>query len=115
VPANVAYPTDSGLLAKAIRRIGTTGQRIHAAGGGVRTRLRDRSRAAGGRAHGIAAKLRSRAQRRIQAVVATVLVVGWSVEACSSLLMRSDGRCQPSDFRGRSLISAATSASRSAL
>ena len=62
VPANVAYPTDSGLLARAIRRIGTTGQRIHAAGGGVRTRLRDRSRAAGSRAHGIAAKLRSRAQ-----------------------------------------------------
>ena len=61
VPANVAYPTDSGLLAKAIRRIGATGQRIHAAGGGVRTRLRDRSRAAGSRAHGIAAKLRSRA------------------------------------------------------
>ena len=47
VPANVAYPTDSGLLAKAIRRIGTTGQRIHAAGGAVRTKLRDRSRAAG--------------------------------------------------------------------
>jgi IS5 family transposase len=62
VPANVAYPTDSGLLAKAIRRIGTTGQRIHAAGGGARTKLRDRSRAAGSRAHGIAAKLRSRAQ-----------------------------------------------------
>ena len=60
VPANVSYPTDSGLLAKAIRRIGTTGQRIHAAGGGVRTKLRDRSRAAGSRAHGIAAKLRSR-------------------------------------------------------
>jgi transposase, IS5 family len=62
VPANVAYPTDSGLLAKAIRRIGTTGRRIHAAGGGVRTTVRDRSRAAGSRAHGIAAKLRSRAQ-----------------------------------------------------
>ena len=62
VPANVAYPTDSGLLAKAIRRIGTTGQRIHDVGGAVRTKLRDRSRAAGSRAHGIAAKLRSRAQ-----------------------------------------------------
>jgi len=62
VPANVAYPTDSGLLAKAIRRIGTTGQRIHDAGGAVRTKLRDRSKAAGSRAHGIAAKLRSRAQ-----------------------------------------------------
>jgi IS5 family transposase len=62
IPANVSYPTDSGLLAKAIRRIGTAGQRIHAAGGAVRTTLRDRSRAAGSRAHGIAAKLRSRAQ-----------------------------------------------------
>jgi IS5 family transposase len=62
VPANVSYPTDSGLLAKAIRRIAVTGQRIHAVGGAVRTRLRDRSRAAGTRAHSIAAKLRSRAQ-----------------------------------------------------
>ena len=62
VAANVCYPTDSGLLAKAIRRIAVTGQRIHHAGGAVRTRLRDRSRAAGKRAHGIAAKLRSRSQ-----------------------------------------------------
>jgi IS5 family transposase len=60
VPANVAYPTDSGLLAKAVRRIAATGQRIQAAGGAVRTRVRDRSRAAGKRAHAIAAKLRSR-------------------------------------------------------
>ena len=45
VPANVCYPTDSGLLAKAIRRIGPAGQRIHNAGGAVRTRLGDRSRA----------------------------------------------------------------------
>ena len=62
VAANVCYPTDSGLLAKAIRRIAVTGQRIHRAGGGVRTKLRDRSRAAGKRAHGIATKLRSRSQ-----------------------------------------------------
>ena len=61
VPANVAYPTDSGLLAKAVRRIAATGKRIQAAGGAVRTRVRDRSRAAGKRAHAIAAKLRSRA------------------------------------------------------
>jgi len=61
VPANVAYPTDSGLLARAIRRIAVTGRRIRAAGGARRTRVRDRSRAAGRRAHAIAAKLRSRA------------------------------------------------------
>jgi IS5 family transposase len=59
--ANVAYPTDSSLLAKATRRIAATGERIQAAGGPVRTRLRDRSRAAGKRAHAIASKLRSRA------------------------------------------------------
>ena len=60
VPANVAYPTDSGLLAKAVRRIAATGRRIQAAGGATRTKVRDRSRSAGKRAHGIAAKLRLR-------------------------------------------------------
>jgi IS5 family transposase len=42
VPADVAYPTDSGLLAKAVRRIAAAGRRIQAVGGatlwGVRTR-----------------------------------------------------------------------------
>jgi transposase, IS5 family len=61
VPANVAYPTDSGLLARAVRRIAATGRRIQAAGGATRTRVRDRSRAAGKRAHAIAVKLSSRA------------------------------------------------------
>ena len=61
VPANVAYPTDSGLLAKAVRRIAATSRRIQAAGGAVRTGVRDRSRAAGKRAHAVASKPRSRA------------------------------------------------------
>jgi transposase, IS5 family len=73
VPANVAYPTDSGLLTKAVRRIAATGQRIQAAGGAVRTRVRDRSRAAGKRAHAVAAKLRSRAALGRDEVTATVL------------------------------------------
>jgi len=64
VPANVAYPTDSGLLARAVKRIAVTGRRIQAAGGAVRTQVRDRSRSAGKRAHGIAAKLRRCAARR---------------------------------------------------
>ena len=46
VPANVGNPTDSGLLAKALRRIAVTARRIHAAGGAVRTKMRDRSRSA---------------------------------------------------------------------
>ena len=73
VPANVAYPTDSGLLAKAVRRIAATGRRIRAAGGAVRTRLRDRSRAAGKRAHAIASKLRSRAALGRDEATAAVL------------------------------------------
>jgi hypothetical protein len=52
---------------------------------------------------------------RIPVVVATVLVDGGQLEPWRSLRMRSDGRCQPSVFRGRSLISAATAARRSTL
>ncbi|MCA1674055.1 MAG: ISNCY family transposase [Actinobacteria bacterium] len=81
VPADVAYPTDSGLLAKAIRRIAVTGRRIQAAGGATRTRLRDRSRAAGKRAHGIAAKLRLRsAQGREQAQRTVARITGQLAE-----------------------------------
>jgi IS5 family transposase len=60
VPANVAYPTDSGLLARAVKRIATTARRIQAAGGAARTVLRDRSRTAGRKAHELNAKLRTR-------------------------------------------------------
>jgi IS5 family transposase len=73
VPANVAYPTDSGLLAKAVRRIAAAGKRIQAAGGAVRTRVRDRSRAAGKRAHAVASKLRSRAALGREEAKAAVL------------------------------------------
>jgi transposase, IS5 family len=75
VPANVSYPTDSGLLAKAVHRIAATGKRIQAAGGATGTTLRDRSRAAGKRAHVIAAKLRLRGAVGRDATQATVLRV----------------------------------------
>jgi IS5 family transposase len=77
VPADVAYPTDSGLLAKAVRRIAATGRRVQAAGGATRTRQRNRSRAAGQRAHGIAAKLRMRsAQGRDEAHAVVQRITG---------------------------------------
>ena len=60
VEAAVAYPTDSGLLAKAVGSMTRTIRRIQAAGGATRTRVRDRSRSAGQRARAIAAKLRLR-------------------------------------------------------
>jgi IS5 family transposase len=61
LPANVSYPTDSGLLAKAVRRIAANARRIQAAGGATRTKVRNRSRTAGKLAYQVASKLRSRA------------------------------------------------------
>jgi IS5 family transposase len=85
VPANVAYPTDSGLLAKAVRRIGATAKRIQAAGGAVRTTVRDRSRAAGKRAHAIGAKLRLRsAAGRDEAKAAVVRITGELAELAAT-------------------------------
>jgi IS5 family transposase len=60
VPANVAYPTDSGLLVRAITLIVTLVARIHAAGAASRTGVRDRRRAAGRRARSISAHLKLR-------------------------------------------------------
>ena len=59
VEAAVAYPTDSGLLAKAVGSMARTVARIKAAGGATRTRARDRRRSAGRRARSIAAKLQA--------------------------------------------------------
>ena len=60
VEAAVGYPTDSGLLAKAVGTMARTVARIKAAGGATRTRARDRRRSAGRRARSIASKLRLR-------------------------------------------------------
>jgi IS5 family transposase len=85
VPANVAYPTDSGLLAKAVRRIGAAAKRIQAAGGAVRTRVRDRSRSAGKRAHAIGAKLRTRsAAGRSEAQATVVRISGELAELAAT-------------------------------
>lgn len=64
VEADAGYPTDSGLLAKAVGSIARTVTRIKAAGGATRTRVRDRRRAAGRRARSIASKLRLRGQQQ---------------------------------------------------
>ena len=72
VEADVAYPTDTGLLAKAVGRIARTVQRIKAAGGAPRTKSRDRRRAAGRRARSIASKLRLRGALQRDEAQATV-------------------------------------------
>ena len=71
VPANVTYPTDSGLLVRAITLIVTLVARIHAAGAASRTGMRDRRRAAGRRARSISAHLKLRndeAKARVLAI-----------------------------------------------
>jgi len=77
VEAAVAYPTDSGLLAKAVGGIAKTVKRIQAAGGATRTRVRDRRRSAGQRARSIAAKLRLRgAAAREEGQAAVLRITG---------------------------------------
>ena len=110
VPANVAYPTDSGLLAKALRRIAATGKRIQAAGGATRTTLRDRSRAAGRRAHEIAAKLRTRSAAGREVAQATVRRVtgelaelaGTAAEEAERLLVNAKRALRRAGCRPRS-------------
>jgi IS5 family transposase len=58
--ANVAYPTDSGLLAKAVGKLVRIARRVQAAGGATRTVMSDRRRSAARRVREIASKLRSR-------------------------------------------------------
>jgi transposase, IS5 family len=77
VEADVGYPTDSGLLAKAVGSMARTVAQIKAAGGAARTRARDRRRSAGRRARSIASKLRLRgAQQRDEAQAAVRRITG---------------------------------------
>jgi len=64
VEGDVGYPTDTGLLAKAVGSITRTVQRIKTAGAATRTRARDRRRSVGRRARTIASKLRLRGQQQ---------------------------------------------------
>jgi len=87
VEADVGYPTDSGLLAKAIGTMARTVHRVKAAGGATRTRSRDRHRAAGRRARSIASKLRLRGeQQRDQAQAAVRRVTGELADLAESAM-----------------------------
>ncbi len=64
VEANVAYPTDSGLLAKGVARIAGLCRKINGFGLATRTTTRDRTRSMRRRAHAIGAWLASSQRRR---------------------------------------------------
>src|SRR5215218_3905541 len=60
VEANVAYPTDSGLLANGVARIAATVKKVKAMGLATRTRLVNRTRSVRARARSINTNLRRR-------------------------------------------------------
>ena len=78
VPANVAYPSDSSLLAKGVAKMVKNAQQLKAMGLATRTRLVDKTRTVRSRARSINANLRRRTDdtiaevRRINAELAGV-------------------------------------------
>ena len=60
VEANVAYPSDSWLLAKGVAKMATTAKKLQAMGLATRTRLADKTRTVRSRARSINANLRRR-------------------------------------------------------
>ena len=57
IAANVAYPTDCGLLAKAVGKLVRAARRVQAAGGAAGTVMTDRRRAADRRVRQVAISL----------------------------------------------------------
>jgi len=88
VAAAVAYPTDSGLLAKAIGSMARTVARIKAAGGATRTVARDRRRSAGRRARSIASKLKLRGEQQRDAAQAAVRRITGELAGIAERTMR---------------------------
>jgi IS5 family transposase len=68
VEANVAYPSDSGLLAKGVARIAAVTKTLKAMGLATRTRLADRTRSVRSKARSINANLRRRTDEKLAEV-----------------------------------------------
>jgi IS5 family transposase len=108
ISANVAYPTDSGLLAKAAGKMARAVRRVQAAGGATRTRARDRRRAAARRVREIAAKLpaRTRLSREettaaIARVTAELADLAQTAAAEAAAVLRNGRRALPKALTGK--------------
>lgn len=78
VPANVAYPTDSGLLAKGVAKMARAVKALKAKGLATRTESRDRTRMVRARARSIGANLRRRtgeAKDEVRAINAEMVAI----------------------------------------
>ena len=78
VEANVAYPTDSGLMAKGVARMAGMVKALQGMGLATRTKARDRTRSMRRRAHAIGAWLRRRsddAKEEVKAINAEMVAI----------------------------------------
>jgi IS5 family transposase len=108
IAANVAYPTDSGLLAKAVGKLVRTARRVQAAGGAPATVMTDRRRAAARRVREIASKLRSRGKlgreettRAILRVTGELASLAEKTAVQASAVWRNGCRAVPKALSGR--------------
>jgi IS5 family transposase len=108
IGANVAYPADSGLLAKAAGKLVRAARRVQAAGGAPDTTMTGRRRAAARRVREIAAKLRSRSKLgREETTVAIRRVTGQlaglagKATAQAAAVLRNGRRALPKALSGR--------------
>ena len=108
IPANVAYPTDSGLLAKAVGKLVRAARRVQAAGGAPATVMTDRRRAAARRVREIAAKLRSRSKlgreetsRAITRVTGQLADLAENTVSQAAAVLRNGRRAVPKALSGR--------------
>lgn len=114
VPANVAYPTDSGLLAKGVAKLARSVAALKALGLASRTGFRDRTRSVRRRAHSIGAWLR----RRNDEARAEVLSITGEIAAIAEMTIAEMTIAEASAVARnarRSLTRAGTTASRKAL
>jgi IS5 family transposase len=108
IAANVAYPTDSGLLARAVGKLVRAARRVQAAGGASATAMTDRRRAAARRVREIAAKLRARGKLgRDETTAAICRVTGQLADlaertaAQAAAVLRNGRRAVPKALSGR--------------
>jgi transposase, IS5 family len=108
ISANVAYPTDSGLLAKAVGKLVRAARRVQAAGGATGTVMRDRRVAAARRVRQIAARLRTRgklSREENSAAIAKVTgeLAGLAEKAAAeaAAVLRNGRRAVPEAISGR--------------
>jgi transposase, IS5 family len=108
ISANVAYPADCGLLAKAVGKLVRAARRVQAAGGAAGTVMTDRRRAAGRRVRRVAISLRSRGKLAsagrpalISRVTGELVALAETTAAQAAAVLRNGRRAVPDALSGR--------------